>query len=60
MKLHKKIDIYTRRKFAPRGCSIVWEYAATTEQAKTCKQAKKRFCEIYKLDETQVKTCFRK
>ena len=54
--MNKKIDIYTRNRFGNRK----YEYAATTEQSKTCKAAKERFCMTYKLSSDQVKACFAK
>lgn len=57
----KKIDIYTKRRFKPRDAdSIVWEYAGTTEQSTTCKDAKRKFCARYGLSEDQVKARFKR
>ena len=58
-KLYSKIEIFTRRRFAPLGTNSTWEYIATTEQSHTCKEAKKKFCEKYGLSSDQVK-CTRK
>lgn len=52
--MHKKIDIYTRNRFGNRK----YEYAATTSTAKTCKEAKARFCITYGLSADQVKANF--
>lgn len=57
---YKKIDIYTRRKFSPKGTTVIWEYECSTTWRKTCKEAKKVFCERYGLDKTQVKAVFSK
>lgn len=58
--MNRKIDIYTRRKFAPRGFSICWQYECSTMQSKTCKEAKVKFCARYGLDCSQVKASFSK
>ena len=55
---NRKIDLYTRRRFAPRGCQVVWQYECSTMQSKTCKEAVAKFCERYGLSKDQVKANF--
>lgn len=52
----KKIDIYTKGK----GRLNQWQYEASTNASRTCKEAKEKFCLRYCLDKTQVKTSFAK
>ena len=51
----KKIDIYVKH-FKDKK----YYYCCTTITAKTCKEAKQRFCATHCLDSGQVKTTFSK
>ena len=53
---NRKIDIYTKG----RGVLSRWQYECSTTWARTCKEAKRVFCDKYNLDASQVKTCFSK
>ena len=50
----KKIDIYLKNT---RG---FWQYECSTTWAKTCREAKQKFCVSHSLDNTQVKCNFAK
>jgi len=58
--VYKKIDIFTKREFFPKGCIATWEYNCSTNWSKTCKEAKERFCKLHYLDSTQVRAYFSK
>lgn len=55
MKTHKKIDIYVKR-----GNNNWYDYYASTNRCKTCKEAKLVFLEMYKCNPNQVKVFFSK
>jgi len=58
---YKKIDIFTKRKFTPKGMIAIWQYECSTTWSKTCKQAKEMFLKRHNyLDKTQIKALFSK
>lgn len=56
--MERKIDIYTRARFAQRGTKIVWEYECSTMSKRTCKAVKADFCNRHGLSADQVKACY--
>jgi hypothetical protein len=51
--MYKKIDLFIKNS---RGG---WTYVCTTQQSRTCKEAKEKFLSVNKkLDTKQVKACF--
>lgn len=55
MKTYKKIDIYIKY-----GKNTWFDYYASTNRVKTCKEAKARFLSLHNFSENQVKACFQK
>lgn len=51
--MHKKIDIYLYSR-----TKKYWAYECSTNQSKSCKEAKNRFVSLHGLDSEQVRARF--
>lgn len=54
-KLYRKIDIFIKGDI--KG-DLFWAYTCSTNQSKTCKEAKDKFCKIHKIKPESVKASF--
>lgn len=58
MKTFKKIDLYIKREM--QDGTRAFKYVCSTNQSKTCKEAKRKFCEEYGFLEENAKAKFAK
>lgn len=57
----KKIDIFVKQEMpiTLKRSQYLWQYACTTEQAKTCKEAVAKYCVATGTKPEQVKARFK-
>lgn len=59
-KVYKRAILLFKARRSHCDGRVVWEYLATTNASRTCREAKARACEVFGLEPAQVRALFKK